>query len=86
MLVVSQTQQKNIHIDKTVAYLLQIQQPNGSWNDVKIIKQLVNTKSKKPTIKDLFAEFPSVRKEMRGLNDECVITLIVICWLFSEKK
>ena len=34
----------------------------------------------------MFAEFPSVRKEMEGLSNECVITLIVIYWLFYEKK
>lgn len=45
--IVNQTQQKDTHIDQTVAYLLQIQQPNGSWNNVSLIKQLVKYKIKR---------------------------------------
>ena len=66
--------------------LLKIKKENCSWNVLSLLKKLVNLKNKNPTIDDLFLEYPNVGDEIKHLNIECIITLLVIGWLYSNRK
>ncbi|KAK8895738.1 von Willebrand factor A domain-containing protein 5A [Tritrichomonas musculus] len=81
-----QQTRSQIQKDEFVLNLLAKQQSDGSWNDLSLIGQLVNVSSSTPTISDLFSDFPSVKQEMEGLSDTCIITLLVVCWMLSERK
>lgn len=76
----------DVQEDKFLIDLLKIQNENGSWNDSSLLKKLVNLKNKNPTIDDLFLEYPNVGDEIKHLNIECIITLLVIGWLYSNRK
>ena len=72
--------------DEIIFNLLKSQNSNGSWSDISIIDLLVNTKAKNPTIQDLLIEYPSLKINLAELDEEFIITLLVIGWLNEQKN
>lgn len=72
--------------DPFVSDLIKKQRKDGSWNDFSLINNLIDSKNKNSTINEILSEFPEVGNEIKDLSIECIITLFVIGWLYSQRK
>ncbi|KAK8838461.1 von Willebrand factor A domain-containing protein 5A [Tritrichomonas musculus] len=77
---------KQILNDQFLQSILDCQNADGSWSDLSLIQKLIYLKKQDPTIENFFEEYPKIQKEMKNLTIECIITLLVIGWLYSKRK
>ena len=80
-----ETPQIDGSLDPFLYDLLKKQKNDGSWDDTSIIKNLVISKKINTTVYELINEFPSVDKKLKNLRIDCIITLIVIGWIYSQR-